>query len=210
MERTIFTSPITSERHRKHGYCEKSDFGRIDLIELQAEDKQLIVSFKDYSGAIEFIEYKGFAFKKVGQRSGFGGMSRDEEGVWLKKQGKFSEKTALKLVLDIRERFESRYYPASSERYILIGKTLYVEYCKLKDLTITVAGNLLFSCWLSIDFESHGGKQTFKLNKKNFERVFKEQKARFEKAKPVKGAKVGDGHVNFSFPKQIVWGNKYI
>lgn len=207
---TIFKSPITTKRHKEHGFCEDTDFGQIELIELSPAEKKLIVSFMDYDEFEEFIEYKGCAFRRISKATRSLPFGQKEEVTWASKQGKFSRKTAVKLVLELRSSFDDDYSGARSQRIILIGRTIYVEYCKIKDLTITVASNMLFSSWITIDIESHPGKVTIELNKRNFEKVFKEQKARFEKDKPKKGQKVGDGDVRFSYPKQIVWGKDLI
>ena len=37
----LFKSPLTSERHRKIGTCDKSDFAGLELIELDKEEKKL-------------------------------------------------------------------------------------------------------------------------------------------------------------------------
>ena len=204
----LFHTVITSQRHRTAGFCEKSDFGVIDLFELEPSEKKLIVNFRPYSNEPikEFIEHEGLAYVKM---YSFPRMGREAESVWLKKQGKFSNNTAIKLMLELREDIERSYSSVAGYSFILIGKTLYISYCPVKELSITVSGNLLFSCWLSINIESHTGKAQFKLNEKTFEKVVKEEKARFEKAKPKKGFNRGDGHVHFSAPVNVVWGDKY-
>lgn len=209
--RTLFHSVTTTERHRKIGYCEPSDFGKIILYEVAPEDKQLIVSFKKYISdpMVEYVEFNGQAFRKIDTRNGLSGLSREDDKAWGKKQGKFSEQTAKQLVLKIREGADNRFSNAGSETFLLIGRTLYESYCPANKLSITVASNLLFSCWLSIDIESHGGKTEYKLSKSNFDKVFKAQKKRFEDAKPEKGKIKGDGHIGFSAPTQITWGEKY-
>lgn len=206
----IFNSIVTTKRHRQIGYCEPSDFGTIELISLSPSEKELIVSFADYKDKKEFIAFKGHAYSKVNPSSYFGGMSKEEEEGWTKKQGKFSEKTAIKLVLGIRERFEKAYSNVSSIKYILIGKTLYVEYCKIKDLTITVCSNMLFANWISIDIECHGGKVNIKLNKRNFDKTVKTQFARWKQGNPE--AKSIDGHTHscFSKPTNVKWGEKLL
>lgn len=205
----IFHSVITSERHRQIGYCESSDFGSINLISISPLKKELVVSFMDYDKPQEYVSYNNMIYKKIVKGEGINHLSREEEEKYIKLQGKFTEKTALKLVLELRKRMENTFSWVDTKSFLLIGKTLYSKYCKPKDLTITVCGNLAFSCWLSINFEAHGNKVTHKLNKSNFEKVFLNQKKRFEEAKPKEGRVRGDGHVAFSYPKKIVWGAKY-
>lgn len=207
---SIFFSVTTSERHRNIGYCEPSDFGSVELIQLSPEQKVLIASFRRYSNdpITELIEYNKFVYKKVSTDSYFCGMSKEEEKEWLKLQGKFTSKTAIKLVLELRRRSENTFTHLDNINFLLIGKTLYQRYCEINRLKITVCGNLLFSYWLSIDIEGeHGGKNNTPFSRKNFERVFKVQKERFESGKPK--TKRGDGHVAFGYPKNITWGEKY-
>lgn len=207
---SIFFSVTTSERHRNIGYCEPSDFGSVELIKLSPEKKVPIIEFKKYSGdpLIELIEYNKFVYKKVNKDSYFCGMAKDEEAEWLKLQGKFTDKSATKLILELRKRSENTFSSVSDINFLIIGKTLYQRYCEVKKLKITVCGNLLFSYWLSIDIEpEHGGKGNTTFSRKNFEKLFKTQKERFESGKPTK--KRGDGHVSFSYPKNITWGEKY-
>jgi len=132
----LFHTIVTTERHREHGYCEDSDFGKIELIELSPTEKNLIVSFQDYKHKKEFIEYEGCAYLKVGECSNFGGMSRDKEAIWIAKQGKFTRNSAITLMLELRKRFESSFSYVSSAKYILIGKTLYARYSKIKTLQL--------------------------------------------------------------------------
>jgi len=202
----IFQTTVTSKRHREIGYCEKSDFGTLDLWQLNKDEKKLIVSFKDYKKEVEYIEFKGTVYIKIHNDYRFQYMSREDDTLWTGKQGKFSVKSALKLVLDLRQKFEGSFSNVSSGSYILIGNTLYAEYCKRKDLAITVCGNLLFSCWLSIGIEAHAGKANIKLSKKSLDDTIRKEKARFDKAK---GSQIGkvDNHVSFSYPKNVKWGN---
>jgi hypothetical protein len=203
----LFHSVTTSQRHRKDGFCEDSDFGHIELLELDPEEKELIVSFKDYQTNGEYIEYEGYAYTRMQPR--MLSMDVDDTKGWGKKQGKFSPKTALQFVLEERKLLDRRYSFAGSARYILIGRTLYSRYCKVKDLSITTAGNLTFSHWLSIDFESHGGKEEHKLSKSNFAKIKSESRKRWEAAKPKNGRIQGDGHSIFSYPTNVKWGEKY-
>ena len=205
----IFHSPITTQRHRELGTCEDSDFATIELIELLPEEKVLIVSFEGYEKKREFIEFEGHAYSKMNAGSYFGGMSREDEAVWTKKQGKFSRKLAIKLLLTIREHIDNQFSCISSEKFILIGKTLYARYSKISDLTITICGNMSFAHWLSIDIEAHGNKTTVKLNKTNFDKTVKEQFARWKKGDPKATSIDGRMHSCFSKPLKVKWGEKY-
>jgi len=209
----IFHSVTTSERHRKGGYCEPGDFGTVELIKLSPEEKVLIVEFKEYPTypAVEIVEYNKFAYLKVNKNTNFGGMSGEEAAKWGSLQGKFTDTTALKLVLEMRERAERQSYASAGDVHLLlIGRTLYQRYCEAKNIKITVCCNLSFSHWLSIDIEAaHSGKTNYSFNKKSFEAIFKREKARFEIGKPEKTRLKGDGHVSFSYPKNITWGEKY-
>jgi len=200
----LFKSPLTSERHRKTGSCEESDFAGLELIEMGIDEKKLIVSFKDYSKEVEYIEHQKQVYIKINENYGFAGMSREEQDVWVKKQGKYSYKSAIQLMLAIRERKEKSYSNVIGGSFILIGGTLYALYCNKKDLAITICGNLLFSCWLSINIECHSGKQNIKLSKENLESTIKKERIRFNKAK---SKSIGiDKHVSFSYPKSVKWG----
>mgnify|MGYP003553212411 CR=1 FL=1 len=200
----LFKSPLTSERHRKIGTCDKSDFAGLELIELDKEEKKLIVSFKDYSKEVEYIEYAKQVYTKVNDDYGFAGMSREEQAKWVKKQGKYSYKSAIELMLILRERKENTYSNVYGGSFILIGNTLYTLYCDKKDLAITVCGNLLFSCWLSIGIECHSGKRNIRLNKKNLEDTIRKERIRFNNAKSNNGGV--DKHVSFSYPTSVKWG----
>lgn len=207
--KTLFHTVITSRRHREHGYCEDSDFGRLELIELSPEEKQLVVSFKDGDEAVEYIEYKGQIYKKVNSESRFCGLSRDEENAVVKKQGKFSVQETIKFVLAQRKSMEHGFSNVGDETYILIGRTLYSHYCKKSELGITYTGNLLFSYWLSINIQSHFNLKVHKLSKKNFEKIVKEQKARFDADMPAEGTRRAK-EAYFSCPTQVKWGEKYL
>lgn len=207
----IFKTIFTSKRHRELGYCEPSDFGSIELIRLRPEEKKLIVSFRDSENepVTEYIEHKGIVYKKMGKSESIGHLSREEDTEQGKMQGKYTDRKAIALLLKLRERKRANFSGMSDDSYIIIGNTLYADYCELKSLTITVASNLAFSYWLSIDIESHGGKQQIKLNKKNFDRVVKTERKRFEDGKPKEGTRRGDGHVHFSCPVEVKWGERY-
>lgn len=205
---TLFHTVVTSERHRERGFCEVSDFGKIELIELQPEEKQLIVSFKDYRTEIEYIEHSGYAYKKIGVSGGIWGFSKEEEEKIISKQGKFSQKYVIEVILKLRARMERTFSGVGDENFILIGRTLYRRYSKIEDLNITTCGNCLFSHWLSVDIEAHGGKATFPLSKTSLKEVIKERKAYWESTKPVNGTR-GDGHSAFSQPLSVKWGKKY-
>lgn len=206
--KTLFHTVITTERHRERGFCEDSDFGKIELLELLPEEKQLVVSFKDYDKEIEYIEHDGYAYKKIGVSSGVWGFSKEEEEKIISKQGKFSQKYVLDLVLKIRARMERTFSCVGSASFILIGRTLYTRYSKIEDLNITTCGNCMFSHWLNVDIEAHGGKVTYPLSKTSLKEVVKERKAYWESTKPVNGTR-GDGHSIFSQPLSVKWGKKY-
>lgn len=209
--KTIFKSVITSERHRKIGFCEKSDFGHISLIELHPEEKELVVSFDEYDEKKEFIKYKNIIYSKLNKSSYLGGVSREDENEILKKQGKFSQQSALNLVLELRERLENWYSCVSSMRFLLISKTLYTNYCKEGELKITVCGNLSFANWLSINIEAeHGGKNNHNLNKKEFYKTVKEQYQRWLKNDPNTKSIDGKTLSLFSKPKNVKWGKDYL
>jgi hypothetical protein len=125
----LFHTVITSRRHRELGYCEDSDFGKIELIKLKPEEKKLIVSFKDYNDKKEYIEHDGFAFIKTDSSCNFWGCSREKSQEILSKQGKFSEKSAINLMLSLRKRTEYDFSYVRSNTFLLIGKTLYEKYC---------------------------------------------------------------------------------
>ena len=206
----VFHTVVTSERHREYGYCEKSDFGTIELFILQPHEKELIVSFTDYDHKEEFINFRGYAYRKFNKNSYFFGMSKDEQAEWGKKQGYFSKETAINLMLEFRKRMESQFSYVATGKYILIGKTLYARYSKLKDLVITSVGNTTFAHWISIDIEARPDLWHYKLSKKNFDKLVKEEYARWKKGDPKTTNIVGQTHSCFSKPTKVKWGKKYL
>lgn len=207
--KTLFHTTITTQRHREHGFCEDSDFGNIELLVLSPDEKELIVSFQKYSNdpKTEYIKYKGYAYRKLDSRLSH--FSKEEEQKWATKQGKFSENSALELVLEYRSRMDNSYSFAGSKSFILIGRTLYERYSKMTDLRITTCGNCSFSHWISIDIEAHGGKKTYPLKKSSLEKVIKERKQYWEDTKPKGFSGRGDGHSHFSCPTNITWGANF-
>ena len=134
----IFNTVYTTERHRKWGTCEPSDFGTIELIRLSPSEKELAVSFKDHTvdtknpqgnmvlKETEYIVYGKDIYVKVDYHHFALHGSREEQYEWLnKKQGKLSDKTAKKAMLDLRESCERSYSTASDYKFIIIGNTLY-------------------------------------------------------------------------------------
>jgi hypothetical protein len=210
MKRVIFHTVYTSERHRTMGTCDSGDFGKIDLIQLDKEDKELMVSFRKYSDEpkTEYIEHEGYAYKNFGGKIAH--LSQEEEEKWSGKQGKFTPKTAIELMLIFRESKRRTFAHADDSSYILIGRTLYERYCKTEDLSITVCGNTMFSHWISIGIESHGGKVEYPLSKSKFKEIYKDRKQSFEDTRPDKHfSGRADTHSHFSYPQQIKWGAKY-
>jgi len=205
----LFNTVMTTQRHREIGYCEDSDFATIELLKLNPEEKELIVSFNDYKSKKEYIKYKGYAYSKADSNSYLGGMSREDQKSWVDKQGKISEKYAIKLMLQIRERTIENFSCISSSSFILIGRTLYVRYSKISDLKITIGGNMIFAHWISINIENHSGKSDYKLSKKNFDKIVKKEKAHWDKGNPNTKNIIGRTHSCFSKPEKVKWGEKY-
>lgn len=202
----IFNTPITSRRHRELGFCEENDFANLDLVSIPEEEKALIVKFKIDSTETEYIEFNNEVYIKINSDNNVFPFSREEDAEWIKKQGKFTEKECIKLMLKLREPMEKSYSCIDSKKYILIGRTLYYKYCKIEELNITVCGNLTFSCWLSIDIErTHDGKSNIPLTKTNLLKTIKEKKIAFNKAKT--NSFNVDNHISFSCPTNTKWGN---
>ena len=199
----IYNTTTTTIRHNDFGHCEESDFGTIELFVMPKVEKELIVSFKDYNKSKEFIKVGEMVYVKFDEESNVH-LSREEQANWLKKQGRFSADFARKFMVELRKK-ECSYSNAFSQSFILIEKTLYVKYCNIEKLNVTVCGNISFSHWISIDIESHGGKNNYPLRKSSFEKIVKEQHKLWVSTKEIKG----DGHSIFSKPTNIKWGENY-
>ena len=160
----IFHTSFTTQRHRTRGDCESSDFATLRLL---LQDKENAIFY------VETIEKKIYRYKNYLYCNKLNlHFSREEEGKWLKKQGKFSIKTATELMLKIREGSRNTYSCAISNEFLLIGRTLYQRYCKVKNLCVNVCGNMLFGNWLSISVEPiHSGKKSTRLTKKNYNKI---------------------------------------
>lgn len=198
----IYNTTTTSSRHKDFGDCEESDFGTIELFVMSTDEKELIVSFKDYDKSKEFIKVGEMVYVKFDEESNVH-LSKEDQVSWLKKQGRFSVDFARKFMVELRKKNCSNYFPFS-KTFVLVGKALYIEYCNIENLNVTVCGNISFSHWISIDIENHGGKVNHPLHKSSFEKIVKEQHKLWVSTK-VKG----DGHSIFSKPTNIKWGENY-
>lgn len=183
----IYHTTVTSQRHRESGFCEKEDFGTIELLQVSNEEATLICNIKDYQLDQDIRLFKNKYFTDFNTWT---------SKKYFDKQGRFSEKTALEEMIKLRKEQEKRYYPVSSCIYLLIGKKIFVEYCKKTELMITQTGNTLFGDWWTMDIEPrHVNKSNLRFNKKNFEREL-------EKTKKWLSKKTKDIH--FTYPK-IKW-----
>lgn len=210
MSKKIFNTVITSERHRKYGFCEESDFETIELFELEKAEKELVVKFNDYDGQKEYISFNNYAFEKIDNKSYLGNLSTEIHRNLIKKQGYFTPQTAINFILRIRESSLKTYSYIRGFQFVLIGRTLYVSKCKLEDLQIGVTGNMLFAHWISICIEpKNENKRLYKLNKKNFNKVVKEEYARWKEGDPKTTNIDGGTHSCFSKPTKIKWGELY-
>jgi len=208
----IYHTITVSERNKHVGLWEDKDFGKIELFTMPKENKELIVSYTDYKTKHELIEVDGKGvYEKVHKRSYLGGFSTEDEEKIMKKQGYYSEKTAIELMLKIRKATERTFTFMTDFSFILIGKTLYVRRCNVEDLVITVQGNTLFAHWISIDFgtDKDNEDKEIILNKFNFNRIVNEQFARWKKGDPNTKNIDGDTHSSFSKPTKVKWGVNY-
>jgi hypothetical protein len=193
----------TTRRHRELFYCEESDFAELKLFVLDKSEKKLIISTKED----EFIAFEEMAYRKINSDYHFRGCSREESEEQISKQGRISEKIACKYISEERDSMNSNFSCISNANYILIGRALYYEYCKVSDLKITRCGNLLFGKWLSIDIEAeHCNKANFELTKESFKNVVKKAKEDFKSA--TASNKVGVMGIEgfLSIPKKVVFG----
>lgn len=208
----LYHTVVTSRRHREMGYCEESDFGGIELFQPEENEHELIVSFKGYSSdpVTEFVlinffdSGKDMVYRKVTKAVGLPHQSRDAQDAM---NYVFGENKAIQEMCRIRESMEYSFSCVANHRFVLIGRTLYQEYCKPEDLCIGVSGNILFSHWTSITIESRLRNMAYyPLSKENLKAVVKDRKKKWEDAK-IEGR--GDGHSLFTKPTQVKWGNGF-
>lgn len=201
----IFKTPVVSQRHVELGFCENSDFATIELSVAEPVEVEFIFShlsedIPPIPATKKVIKYNRYYYQNI-LRLPF---SRDDDKFWMKKNGKFSTKTAINLMLKIRESHCNQYSCVYDSYFILIGRTLYQRWCKIKDLCITTTGNMLFGQWFSIDIESrHCNKINILLTKKNYFKALNKAKKYFNKNK-VKGR---EKEQFFSYPKSLKWGS---
>ena len=145
------------------------------------------------------VKYKGYYYQNILSLP----FSREDDTVWMKRNGKFSRKTAIKLMLKIRESSCKSYSCVSSSYFILIGRTLYQRWCKVKDLCITTSGNMSFGQWYSVDIEPrHCNKGNTLLTRKNYFTVLEKSRKYFDENK-VAGR---ESNQFFSYPESLKWG----
>jgi len=146
--KTIYYSRTVSGRNMQHGYFEEEDFGEIKIVQLSEEKAPLFLRITDYQKK-EVLRTMG---NKYLSNEIYLPFSREEDALWMKKQGHWTEKTAVLLGIAVRKRCDS-FYPAENKTFYLIGKTLYRVLCEKSELEITQCGNMLFGSWWSIDIE---------------------------------------------------------
>ena len=168
MEQKLFHTIYTSSRHRELGLCEDSDFASINLFSQTKEEADFYLE----TGEKRIYRYKNYLYCNILVLP----FSRKEDKKWLKKQGRFSTKMAIAFMLEIRKQVRQKYSTVYDREFLLIGRTLYQRYCKVKDLCVTVCGNMLFGNWLSVAIEPvHGGKNSTRLTKKSYKRITEKQ-----------------------------------
>lgn len=212
----IYKTNTTSKRHRELGYCEESDFGKIELIELKEDEIKfafLLNGSKGYVKGEKITTHKSnrpdyvYSYKNIYLTSYINlPFGREEDEKYLSKQGKFTHNTSKQLMVKVRLQQDDNFYPAFSKKYYLIGKKLYQKWCKKSDLKITISSNMVFSSWIDMDIEPrHVNKNNIKFNKENFYKTLKELKLRYEKnASETRIGQLGQNY--FSYPNITKWG----
>ena len=193
----VFHTPVTSGRHREIGYCEDTDFSTIKLFCQDKQDVSLYIETPDK----RLYEHKGNLYTNVLTLP----FSREEDAVFIKRQGRYSVKTAISLMLKIREKMEDSFSHVFDEEFILIGRTIYQRYCKVKDLCITVCGNMMFGNWWNVSIERvHDGKKSIRFSRKNYDRIVKQEtKYYYDNTRE----KHNDAGLHVEKVKK--WGNKF-
>ncbi len=192
----LYHTVLTSRRHIELGYCEEMDFGTIKLMQVSEAEAPLICVIKDY--------HLNQEIRLLGNKY-YTDMTMWDKGnkIFKEKQGRLTEKTAIRLMVTERQEAEKRdsFYPAPSRpTYILIGRHIYEYYCDKKDLCVTQTGNTIFGDWWTLDVEPrHVNKNNILFNKKNFERKLEEATKFVEKRN-----KNRKKEIYFSHPK-IKW-----
>jgi len=193
----LYKTNLVSRRHKEMGYCEAGDFSIISLISLTDEEAPLICNIKGFHLNQSLRLFKGYYYSDWDKWN--------NKFILKEKQGRLTEKTAIKLMVELRKKAEEEtsFYPAPyRQEYILIGKRIYKKWCKKSELFITQCGNMMFSSWWSLDIETRNeNKKCVLFNKKNFEKELKEAREYYAKHK---SKTRGDGHNSFSYPK-IKW-----
>jgi len=187
MEKVLYHTTIVSGRHEKHGYCEDGDFSKIILTRATEEDAPLICNIKDFQLNQTLRLFKGYYY---------GDFDRWNHTFYFKdKQGRLTDKTAIALMVELRKK-ETTYYPTRGKHYLIVGKRIYVRWCKKSELKITQTGNTMFGDWWTMDIESATG---LSFTKKNFNKELDKTKRWVEKKN--KGRKK---KIHFSYPR-IKW-----
>lgn len=199
MAKVLYHTILTSRRHKDSGYCEDSDFGKIELIQASNEEAPIYCTIIDYQlnqelrlfGNDFYGDYDRWNHKKY-----FDG-----------RQGKFSEKSAIAEMVKIRSESEAdtSWTSARTMKYLLVGRKLYVHYCKRRQLVINQTGNTLFGDWWTLDVETpNPNLKSVPFNRKNFERELAKTKRWLTEKGCFKREKF-----HFSYPK-IKWPPKPI
>ena len=172
-----------------------------------AEEVEVDFVFSHLSGSVpnvkKVIKYNGYYYHNI-LRLPF---TREEDNLWMKRNGRYTKKTATELMLKIRESHCNSFSGVYDDFFILIGRTLYQRWCKVKDLSVTTCGNMIFGQWFSVDIEStHHGKANTLFNKKNYYKILDKAKKYFNKSK----TKGREKEQYFSFPKSLKWGKTFV
>jgi len=170
----IYRSPITSERHQKYLYCEDGDFAEIQVIRLQEGEAPLTHVIDHGLGKIRRVRrWNGMYIHDL---------EFDGDQTWGPKQGKFTKNVLAEFFRDKRDHNRG-YYPVFSRTYYVIGNTIYVEWCKVKELAVTQTGNLIFGDWWSMSVEPDYGKPNYpRLTPENYRKAIKEGQKRVDEA----------------------------
>ena len=195
----LFHTILTSSRHRTSGFCEDSDFASIKLF---YQDKEEAEFYLETNKKKKIYRYNNYLYRNILTLP----FSREEDSKWLKKQGRFSSKVAISLMLKIREQETKSFSVVSDKEFLLIGRTLYQRYCKVKDLCVTTCGNMLFGNWLSVNIEPvHSGKGSTRLTKKSYNRIVKRQTNFYNK-----NTRENHGDAGLHIEKIKRWGTCFI
>ena len=198
----LYHTLLVSDRHKKLGYCETSDFGKIALNELSEEEAPLICTIKDFQEIDNLRLFRGNYYTDNYTHMSSSICAKD---IFKRKQGRLTPTKAIELMITLRYKSEGSFSYVPNYEYALINKHLYVKLCSKGRLVISQCGNILFGDWWSLDVEtSNVNKRYVRFNKKNFDYELEEAKKWIDEKN-----KGRNESIHFTYPS-IKWnGDNY-